>query len=162
MLVTESLCWRFVQCNINLFNRSPTSHTCCQHISSPTSITNIDVTMDSLLLNLLQYMSLFVYLLVQVWIYMFDFCWYIRKPCFWMIFLKRATIIPAGSRDSGSFFHPWREIHVQEKKYQWIYLCYEEWQNTPDLRKLEFNLLHLNQLIQNNCYRNICYTDRYS
>ena len=46
MLVTESLCWRFFslcwwfsQCI-----RSPTSQTCHHYIRSPTSITNIDVT----------------------------------------------------------------------------------------------------------------------
>ena len=54
MLVTESLCWRlfslcwwFSQCIksvTNILNWSPTSHTCHQHIWSPTSVTNIDVT----------------------------------------------------------------------------------------------------------------------
>ena len=54
MLVAESLCWRlfslcwwFSQCIksvTNILNRSPTSQTCHQHIWSPTSVTNIDVT----------------------------------------------------------------------------------------------------------------------
>ena len=42
-----SLCWWFSQCIklvINILNRSPTSQTCHQHIWSPKSITNIDVT----------------------------------------------------------------------------------------------------------------------
>ena len=54
MLVAESLCWRlfslcwrFSQCIksvTNILNRSPTSQTYHQHIWSPTSVTNIDVT----------------------------------------------------------------------------------------------------------------------
>ena len=54
MLVTESFCWRlfslcwwFSQCIksvINILNRSPTPQICHQHIWSPTSVTNIDVT----------------------------------------------------------------------------------------------------------------------
>ena len=54
MLVAESLCWRlfslywwFSQCIksvTNILNRSPTSQTCDQHIWSPMSVTNIDVT----------------------------------------------------------------------------------------------------------------------
>ena len=55
MLVAESLCWRlfslcwwFSQCIklvINILNRSSTSQACPQHVWSPTSVTNIDVTM---------------------------------------------------------------------------------------------------------------------
>ena len=41
MLVTESFYWRLFRYE---FNRSPTSQTCHQHIASPTSVTNIDVT----------------------------------------------------------------------------------------------------------------------
>ena len=47
MLVAESLCWWFFQCIksvTNILNRSQTSQTCHQHIWSPTSVTNIDVT----------------------------------------------------------------------------------------------------------------------
>ena len=54
MLVKESLwwrlfslCWLFSQCIksvINILNRSPTSQICHQHIWSPTSVTNIDIT----------------------------------------------------------------------------------------------------------------------
>ena len=50
MLVTESLCWWFSLCNnsdISILNRSPTSQTCHQHIWSPTSVINIDITQDS-------------------------------------------------------------------------------------------------------------------
>ena len=67
MLVAESLCWRlfslcwwFSQCIksvINIFNRSPTSQTCHQHIWSPTSVTNIDVTKISILLFIVFYRS---------------------------------------------------------------------------------------------------------
>ena len=42
-----SLCWWFFQCIksvTNILNRSLTSQTCHQHISSPTSVTNINVT----------------------------------------------------------------------------------------------------------------------
>ena len=39
MFVPELLCWRS-----SILNRSPTSQTCHQHIRSPTSVTNIDVT----------------------------------------------------------------------------------------------------------------------
>ena len=56
MLVTESLCWRlfslcwwFSQCIksiTNILNRSPASQTCHQHIWSPTSVTNIVVTVQ--------------------------------------------------------------------------------------------------------------------
>ena len=63
MLVTEPLCWRlfslcwwFSQCIksvTNILNWSPKSQTCHQHIWSPTSVTNIDVTVhgDSDLYN---------------------------------------------------------------------------------------------------------------
>ena len=54
MLVAQSLCWRlfFVMLVLsqgfksvtNILNRSPTSQTCHQHIWSPTSDTNIDLT----------------------------------------------------------------------------------------------------------------------
>ena len=51
MLVAESLCWRFFslcwwfsKSFTNILNRSPTSQTCHQHIWSPWSVTNIDVT----------------------------------------------------------------------------------------------------------------------
>ena len=50
MLVTSICLWLFLwisQCFksvINILNRSPTSQTCHQHIWSPTSVTNIDVT----------------------------------------------------------------------------------------------------------------------
>ena len=50
MLVTESLCWWFSQCFksvTNILDRSPISQTCHQHIWSPTSVTNIDVTHGS-------------------------------------------------------------------------------------------------------------------
>ena len=39
MLATFSLCWRFY-----VLNRSPTSQSCHRNISSPTSVTNIDVS----------------------------------------------------------------------------------------------------------------------
>ena len=42
-----SLCWRFSLCIksvTNILNRLPTFQTCHQHIWSPTSVTNIDVT----------------------------------------------------------------------------------------------------------------------
>ena len=55
MLVTESLCWWLfslcwwfslcIKSVTNILNRSPTSQTCHQHIWSPTSVTNIDVTL---------------------------------------------------------------------------------------------------------------------
>jgi len=54
MLVSESLywrlfslCWWFSQCIksvTNILNRSSTSQSCHQHIQSPTSVTNSDVT----------------------------------------------------------------------------------------------------------------------
>ena len=52
MLVAESLCWRFsqyIKSVTNILNPSPTSQTLGtntrhQHIWSPTSVTNIDVT----------------------------------------------------------------------------------------------------------------------
>ena len=54
MLVTDFGCWwqnnyvgdffRYVDDILNVLNRSPTSQTCHQHIWSPTSVTNIDVT----------------------------------------------------------------------------------------------------------------------
>ena len=45
MLMTESLCWRrYVGDFLNVLNLSPTSKSCQQHIWSPTSVTNIDVT----------------------------------------------------------------------------------------------------------------------
>ena len=50
MLVAESLCWRlfcYVGDFLNVLNGSPTSQTCHQHIWSPTSVTNIDVTVKS-------------------------------------------------------------------------------------------------------------------
>ena len=46
-MVAESLCerlFRYVGDFLNILNRSPTSQTCHQHIWSPTSVTNIDVT----------------------------------------------------------------------------------------------------------------------
>ena len=56
MLVTESLCWWLfslcwwfslcIKSVTNILNRSPTSQSCHQHIWSPTSVTNIDVTID--------------------------------------------------------------------------------------------------------------------
>ena len=61
MLVAKSLCWRlfslclrFFQCIksiTNILNRSSTSQTCHQRIWSPTSVTNIDVTMVYYLSN---------------------------------------------------------------------------------------------------------------
>ena len=54
MLVTDLRCWwqnhyvgdffRYVGDFLNVLNRSSTSQTCHQHIWSPTSVTNIDVT----------------------------------------------------------------------------------------------------------------------
>ena len=54
MLVTDLRCWwqnqyvsdffRYVGDFANVFNRSPTSQTCHQHIWSLTSVTNINVT----------------------------------------------------------------------------------------------------------------------
>ena len=46
--VTEFICWRLFYAGdfFNVLNRSPTSETCHQHISSPTSATNIDVTVE--------------------------------------------------------------------------------------------------------------------
>ena len=54
-LIWESLCWRLfslcwwfflcIKSITNIPNRSPTSQNCHQHIWSPTSVTNIDVTM---------------------------------------------------------------------------------------------------------------------
>ena len=54
MLVTDFGCWwqnnyvgdffRYVGDFLNVLNRSPTSQTCHQHIWSPTSVTNIDIT----------------------------------------------------------------------------------------------------------------------
>ena len=54
MMVTDFRCWwqnhyvgdffRYVSDFLNVLNRSPTSQTCHQHIWSPTSVTNIDVT----------------------------------------------------------------------------------------------------------------------
>ena len=66
MLMT-SLCWwlydgdwfqifRFSQCIksvTNIMNRSPTSQTCHQHIWSPTSVTNIDVTVITITIQTL-------------------------------------------------------------------------------------------------------------
>ena len=54
MLATFSLCWWFSQCIksvTNILNRSSTSQTCHQRIWSPTSVTNIDVTMVYYLSN---------------------------------------------------------------------------------------------------------------
>ena len=57
MMVTDSRCWwqnnyvgDFFRCVgdfLNVLNRSPTSQTCHQHTWSPTSVTNIDVTVNS-------------------------------------------------------------------------------------------------------------------
>ena len=47
MLVTDLRCWwqnHYVGDFLNVLNRSTTSQTCRQHIWSPTSVTNIDVT----------------------------------------------------------------------------------------------------------------------
>jgi len=54
MLVAESVCWRLftlswwfcqhLESVTNILNQSPTSQICHQHIWSPTSVTNIDVT----------------------------------------------------------------------------------------------------------------------
>ena len=47
MLVAESLCWRlfrYIGDFLNVLYRSPISQTCHQHIWSPRSVTNIDVT----------------------------------------------------------------------------------------------------------------------
>ena len=54
MMVTDFRCWlpnhyvgdffRYVGDFLKVLNRSPTSQTCHQHIWSPTSVTNIDVT----------------------------------------------------------------------------------------------------------------------
>ena len=52
MMVTDLRCcqhhvgdfFRYVGDFLNVLNRSPTSQTCHQHIWSPTSVTNIDVT----------------------------------------------------------------------------------------------------------------------
>ena len=56
MMVTDLRCWwqnhyvgdsfRYANDFLNVFNRSPTSQTCHQHIWSPTSVTNIDVIDD--------------------------------------------------------------------------------------------------------------------
>jgi len=58
MMVTDLRFWwqnhyvgdffRYVGDFFSVFNRSPTSQTCHQHIWSPTSVTNIDVTSNSL------------------------------------------------------------------------------------------------------------------
>ena len=55
MMVTDFKSWwqnhnigdffRYVGEFLNVLNRSPTSQTCHQHIWSPTSVTNIDVTL---------------------------------------------------------------------------------------------------------------------
>ena len=55
MMVTDFRCWwqnhyvgdffRYVGDSSNLLNRSPTSQSCHQHIWSPTSVTNINVTL---------------------------------------------------------------------------------------------------------------------
>ena len=55
MMATDFRCWwqnhyvgdlfRYVGDFLNVLNRSPTSQTCHQHIWSPTSVTNIDVTL---------------------------------------------------------------------------------------------------------------------
>ena len=57
MMVTDLRCWwqnnyvgdffRYVGDFLNVCNRSPTSQICHQHIWSPTSVTNIDVTIFS-------------------------------------------------------------------------------------------------------------------
>ena len=39
--------FRYVGDFLNVLNRSPTSQTCHQHIWSPTSVTNIDVTVKT-------------------------------------------------------------------------------------------------------------------
>ena len=54
MMMTDFRCWwqnhyigdffRYVGDFLNVLNRSPTSQTCHQHIWSPTSVTNIDLT----------------------------------------------------------------------------------------------------------------------
>ena len=55
MMMTDLRCWwqnhyvgdffRYVGDFLNVLNRSPTSQTCHKHIWSPTSVTNIDVTL---------------------------------------------------------------------------------------------------------------------
>ena len=42
MMVTDLRCWSF----FNILNRSPTSHSCHQHVSSPTPVINIDVPFE--------------------------------------------------------------------------------------------------------------------
>jgi len=59
-----SLCWWFSQCIksvTNILNRSPTSQTCRQHIWSPTSVTNIDVTFRVHL-----YIDCMIFLIIEV------------------------------------------------------------------------------------------------
>ena len=56
MFVAKSLSWRFSQCIKSvtiILNWSPTSQTCHQHIWSPTSVTNIDVTVITITIQTL-------------------------------------------------------------------------------------------------------------
>ena len=63
MMVTDFRCWwlnhyvgdffRYVGDFSNVSNRSPTSQTCLQHIWSPISVTNIDVTCNSFSPNMM-------------------------------------------------------------------------------------------------------------
>ena len=94
MLVTESLCWRlfllcwwfsqYIKSVTNILNRSPTSQTCHKHIWSPTSVTNIDVT---LMMSPTHPMS-FLSSLTNLSYYIFtnwSHYWYLRwvGNCYW-------------------------------------------------------------------------------
>ena len=81
--------FRYVGDFLNALNRSPTSQTCHQHIWSPTSVTNIDVTprrsLDSMMIQNVWFTvciwfkvfpigSIFSIFLFEQWF--FKFCWF--------------------------------------------------------------------------------------
>ena len=69
MMVTDFRCWwqnHYVGDFINVLNRSPTSKTCHQRIWSPTSVTNIDITICSVLV-IHVWNRLYMYRYPRVW-----------------------------------------------------------------------------------------------
>ena len=84
MMVTDFRCWwqnhyvgdffRYVGDFLNVFNRSPTSQTCHQHIWSPTSVTYIDVTVITCENFLSDKVPLMKWCCCQLWLLLI-LCW---------------------------------------------------------------------------------------
>ena len=97
MMVTVYRCWwqnhnacdffRYIGDFLNVLNRSPTSQTCHQHILSPISVTNIDITQISSKLSVCnihsfvngKFNSLIHYSRMKV--NMFDWVWLVYEWC---------------------------------------------------------------------------------